>query len=311
MFGQAAYLLNPPRKRRKARRVRGRGRARGVRRMRRTRRRKNVWKGQPRKHARAARKGWARRRRRKARRRKASRRRRRRGNPPPSFAPAKGYRRKRRKGIRYGRRRGIRRRNPDGAIGRALAVPTVLPIKTGLPGFLGTAADVVIQTAAIGLISFVGFVASGTIVDMILSRDDAAGADSTFTRNWARPLLFAGVAGLTSAGIAMAAPRGRKAAWALVGAAGPGLRAVAGFVKALIPADTGGMVGNVRLVAEGLADYLQVEGSGGNMEYEDAGVEDYLQVGGLGQDIYEAGMEDIYEAGLEGVGMEQEMEALV
>ena len=163
----------------------------------------------------------------------------------------------------------------------------VLPFRLPLPGIIGTIANGIVQGAAAGGIVFGGFVVSGYAVSAV---DGMMGA--TLVGKFRRPLLFAALAGVTGGVVSMLAPKGKKALWGLLAAAGPGLRAIAGIFAGIdaLPAAIKGPAGQ-------LSDYIQV----GDEVPGSEGVGDYIQVG----DLYEAGMgEDdeevgaLYEAGM-------------
>ncbi len=301
MVLESAFLLNPPRHRRRTKKARKR---KG-----RTRRRNYGTRAGGRKAART-------RKRRKSRRRvsarkaarKRSRKKGRRRNHHYGKNPVR-RRRRRRVGRRmkkravsrsrraYGHRR---RRNPvlyNG--GGVSALEEASFIRIPIPGFIGKIVNGTIGAIVGGMFVFGGYVMSGMIVDMIWSPVAAAGATDTFKQKWLRPILFGASAGLIGmavyalmAGVTKNPKKARL--YSLLAAAGPGVRASAAVLANLIPADATGFVAKIRGNAAGLADYLQVEDY---LQVDDAGVSDYLQVDG----IYEAGMgqEEIYAGGME------------
>lgn len=295
-----AFLLNPPRRRRKAHRSRSRARLR------------NSWFDDAPGHRRAALLGWRR------------RRRRRRGYVPASSYPRRARRRRHRRAVvaspsrRFRRRRrgSRRRRNPVDVwkvnpprrrrarrgmniAGLSISSPDVVPaLRLPIPGIVGTLANSVVQGILAGSVVFGGYVASGAIVDMIVSgsnAEDARARGDKFRGYLARPLAFAGTAivlgGLTS----MVAPRGKRGLWSILAGAGPALRAFGGILYALLGGREGeskpGFVGKLAQAGKGISDYLQVgelyeAGMGDSSGSE--GVSDYLQMDG----IYEAGLGD-------------------
>jgi hypothetical protein len=201
------------------------------------------------------------------------------------------------RGWYFKRSRGAKRRriNPGlGGVGKMLApAANLLPIRIPLPGILGTIANGTVQGVAIGVAAFAGYVGSGYLVDALASKAKVATFQSTLARNWTRPALFAATAGLVGGLVAMLAPKGRKAAWALAASAGPGIRAASGVLANLIPATASGTMAGVRNVAAGLADYLQVGAMyEAGLGEEEEGVDDFLQVG----EMYEAGLGEEEEA---------------
>jgi hypothetical protein len=267
---ETAYLLNPPRHR-KVRRVKSRAR-----------RRRNSWPNDSAGHARAARKGW--------RRRRASSKRRK-SNPT-----RRSYRRRRAGGRRRNnpvhrirRRRGSRRRrNPGvGAMSLTRGVPQIVPVKLPLPGIVGDIANGIVQGAIGGAVVFVGYHVSGVIVDKVekMMGDTLAG-------KFRRPVLFAATAGVIGGLVSMIAPKGKRGLFALLAAAGPGLRAAAGFLTNIVgrPAEVGFMQ-SAWDSAKGLSDYIQVG------ELYEAGMGDYIQVGD-DEDATGGAMEELYEAGM-------------
>ena len=191
-----------------------------------------------------------------------------------------------------------RNRNPGngGGVGGLINYPEVLPLRLPIPGIIGKIVNGVVQGVIAGGVVFGGFVLSGVIVDLVVSKFDAAQAGKgTFKGDWARPIAFAAIAGVIGGGVAMAAPKGKKATWAILAAAGPAIRAFAGIYINLIGDKLGGDALNV---AASLGDYLQVgdlyeAGMGNGEEITDTWgdqegrmMDDYLQVG----DLYEAGM---------------------
>jgi hypothetical protein len=213
-----------------------------------------------------------------------------------------------------------RRSNPGRGMAGALNFPgQVVPFSVPIPGLPGQIVNGVVQGIAAGAVVFTGYLISGALVNFIVTKQDADAAlakNEVFKGKWARPLLHGASAGLIGAITAMIAPAKSKATWALLAAAGPGLRALGGVVKAIMDRPTApGLTQDIHDISVGLADYLQVgalyeAGMGdddemGQDELEgDDGDElsDYLQVG---QD--DGGMEDLYEAGM---GAEEE-ESLV
>jgi hypothetical protein len=189
----------------------------------------------------------------------------------------------------------------------SMATPqTLIPFRVPLPGILGKVANGVVQGVAIGVAAFGGYVLSGYVVDFVLPKTGAGGTDvstNSFVKNWARPLTFAALAGLTGGIVAMIAPKGNKAGWALAASAGPALRAVAGAVANLIPNAPGstGVMDNIRVAASHLADYVQVGA------FYEAGVSDFqTSDGGFtsgdsgfagGPSLYEAGVSDYVQVG--------------
>lgn len=199
-----------------------------------------------------------------------------------------------------------RRRNPDGGMAGMLAVPQIIPFKVPIPGIIGTVLTNVVQGVAAGAIFTVGYLASGFVVDMVMTPADAAARvarGENFLGKWGRPLLFAGSAGLVGGLTAMVAPKGKKALFSIIAASAPGLRALGGVLKATMDAPTSpGLMADAYAFAGGMADYIQVEDYDPNAEEND-GVEDYLQVedlfeAGLGEDDSPEMVEDLYEAGL-------------
>ena len=187
--------------------------------------------------------------------------------------------------------RGRRHRNPGILGGLTLGVPELLPFRLPLPGIIGTVVNGVVQGVFAGGLVFGGYVISGAVVDFIAPKEKEG-----FLGKWTRPVLFGAVAGLTGGVVSMLAPKGKKAMWGLLAAAGPGLRALAGTVMAISP-ETAGKLG-----LSSLADYLQVgDDYAGGPDQAIDGVDDYLQVDGM----YEAGLGEgddemgaIYEAGM-------------
>lgn len=273
-----SFLLNPgTRRRRKSRKV-GRRFTSSRRRSRRSRngKRHKKW-GKVRKHSRRVNRGRARRRsfggrrRRKASRRrinpgrrsrrrsrKSSRRRRR----NPVYWINKGRKRSRRSARRS--RRSYRRNPGVGGLSpkRLGAAPfSVIPLSFG-GGFIGNAANGIVQSVAGGAVFLGGYTLAGAVVDYFVSPPVAA--PTTFTEKWGRPLAFASIAGIVGGAVAYIAGflkmRNRGLITALA-AAGPGVRALGGFVKALIPADklsAPGLIGDVGRVAVGMGDFLQL-----------------------------------------------------
>lgn len=286
-----AYLLNPP-KRRKARRHKGRGSRRVSRRLHCRVRRQKRYTHPTRRYLRKV----GRRARRSASRRRKNPSRRRRHNARGWF---------KRKGSYKGsivRRFPRRRRNPGGMGGMlALATPqTLLPIHIPLPGILGKVANGMVQGVAIGVAAFGGYVLSGYVVDLFADKAKVAASGSNFVKNWGRPLAFAGLAGLTGGVVAMLAPKGRKASWALAASAGPAIRAVAGALSVLISPTSTGILANMRSAAGNLADYVQVG------DFYEAGVSDFQTSDGgftsgdggfAGPSLYEAGVSDYVQVG--------------
>ncbi len=296
MLGATAYLLNPGRK---VRRRRGKAR----------RRRKNA-RGWYKKRAKGSIKrkvGKGRRRRTvytrpKRKTRRKSKRARRRRNPQEasySYGRKPNMRRRRKR-----RKTSHRRRNPAGGGGLIATIPQIIPFKAPLPGILGDVVNGVIQGVGAGGVVFSGYLISGALVNAVYSKEAAEASDSAFVKNWARPILFGVSAGLIGGLTAMIAPKGKKATFALLGAAGPGLRAFGGVIKAIMDRpDEAGFVQDIYDGATGLSDYLQVgdlyeagmgdeddEGmddlyeAGMGWEEEGGDMEDYLQVDGVGQD---------------------------
>jgi len=300
---QTSYLLNPGRKTRKARRSKRHGRLR---------------KGS------AAAKAWGRKMRalrggrvsRRKSHRKSSRRSSRRAKYVYTHPSKKtrnrlalGRRVNRRGWFKKSKRGGVRRRINNGVaalLGGSSADVISVPFLKNLPlpGFLKAIPNTIVQSLAAGGLIIGGYFLSGYAVDILVTvRDAEAAPADSFKRSWARPLLFGAVAGVVGGVVAMVAPAGKKATWSLLAAAGPGLRALGGFLKAIMkPPTEQGFANDVYRFAAGMADYLQVgdlyeagmgDGSAsqvGDGEYNDsmdnASMEDYLQVG----DLYEAGM---------------------
>lgn len=272
-----AFVLNPPRRRARRSRKRGRRRRRrnapaasyGINRPRRKRRRKSTGR---------------------RRRRRSSSRRRRRRNPVATYGLNQPRRRRRRVGwsrrakpSTYGMTR--RRRNPAGA-----AALQVIPFRVPMKGILGKVANGIVQGAAGGAVVFGGYYVSGKLVSAI-----EGGMGETMAGPWRRPLLFGATAGIVGTIAAFVAPRGKKALWTLLAASGPGLRMFGGLVANLIPAEQTGIVGEIRNMASGLADYLQV-----GEELDEAGL-------GTEEEVYEAGMEDFLQVGEESEEEEEEV----
>ena len=292
---ETAYLLNPGRKRRRVRRRKGRARSRRRIARRSSRRRSNK-------------RGWFKTRRKGSFKRKVGRGRRRRTvYTHPTRRTRRKSKRARRRNPGHRRNYGMTRRNPGGGLAASLAVPELVPIRVPLPGIVGTVANNVVQGLAAGAVFTTGYLASGFLVNLVVSPEDAAAAGDTFKGKWARPLLFAASAGLIGGLTAMIAPKGKRALFATIASAAPGLRALGGVLKAVMdPPTEPGFAQDADNLAAGMADYLQVEDA--------SQVEDYLQV----EDLYEAGlgldqemeyepseeMEDLYEAGL---GAEEEV----
>lgn len=288
-----AFLLNPPRRRtkhRKARRSKARARRSGARHSRRTRRSRRS--RTTRASRRSNKRGWFKSRggrkygRRGVRRRISGHRRYSRPTKKTYLARASNPPRR--------RRRGGYRRNPGGSIGGfKLSVPEVIPFRLPIPGFIGDLGNGIIQGAAAGAVVFTGYVVSGKVVDFV---EGTVLGNKNYLGAWQRPLLFATIAGATGGLVAMVAPKSKKAMWALLAASGPGIRAFAGIVNALIPAGQTGIMADVKNAAGGLADYLQVGAyyeagmgdtvEGGWGDEGEVGMEDYLQVGAM----YEAGL---------------------
>ncbi len=278
---ETGYLLNPGRK---VRRRKGK-----------SRRRKNArgWYKTRRKGTRGAKKrkvGKGKRRRTVYTRpkRKTVRSRRRRRNPEGASYSYANNSHRRKRGKRKSSRR--RRRNPVGTGMIFGSVPQVLPWKVPLPGILGAVTNSVLQGVGAGAVVFTGYLLSGALVNAVYSKDDAEASDNAFVRNWTRPILFGMSAGLIAGLTGMIAPKGKKATFALLGAAGPGLRAMGGVLKAVMDRpDSPGIAQDFFDGATGLADYLQVgdlyEAGIGNDEVDEIPVED----AGVG-DLYEAGM---------------------
>jgi hypothetical protein len=303
---ETAYLLNPG-KRRKARRTKGSAR--------RSRRSKNA-RGWFKKRGKS-RGGFKRRfrggtrftRPTKATRRKSRRARRggkRKGNPSRVIYRSRPVKRSRRKARRSW--------NPGNMAGALKFPGQVIPFTVPIPGLPGQIANGIVQGVAAGAVVFTGYLISGALVNYVVTKEDAAMAlakGENFKGKWARPLLHGATAGLIGAVTAMIAPAKNKATWALLAAAGPGLRALGGIVQAIMPRPAApGLTQDIHDISVGLADYLQVgalyEAGMGDDELEGDDSEelsDYLQVG---QD--ESGMEDLYEAGM---GAEESEESLV
>lgn len=200
-----------------------------------------------------------------------------------------------------------------------LKMPEILPFRVPLPGIAGTIATNVVQGLAAGTIFMGGYLLSGALVNFLVTAEEADAEPDTFKGKWARPLLFAATAGLIGGLTAFLAPKGKKPFFAILGAAGPGIRALGGVLKAVMDKPTApGITADAYNLAVGLADYIQVGDN--EAPYSYAGTDDYIQV----EDLYEAGLgqeeevpeyeyeeesfepevEDLYEAGL---GLEEEV----
>jgi len=280
-----AFLLNPPRrKRRKSRRSGSRRRRHAVKSHRRRRRRNPstiAYGINPKRKRRSS----ARRSRRRSRRR----------NP----AVAYGINPRRR---RSHRRRGSRRRNPGLGSIMSPSTPTVFPaLRLPLPGIIGKFANGAVQAGLGGAIVFGGYVGSGMVVTKI---EETMGA--TLAGKWRRPVLFGVVAVAMGALAAFAAKKlkGNPTTWAILGAAGPGLRAFGGAVANLMqaPADPSSPMAKVRNAAVQLADFVQLSDDEEMAEeVSEAGVGDemgdFVQLSDdeegdeLGDDLVEAGLE--------------------
>jgi len=290
---EESFLLNPATKRRarRARRSKARGRRRSYR----------IRRSAPRRSVRRARRSGGRRRRvvRVAARRSGGRRRRRRN---PLFEAGLGLanpsRRRRRRRTSLRRSRGSRRRNPGGggSLGGALAIShRVLPFSVPLPGIIGKVVNGALQATGAGGVVFLGYQASGFAVDKI---ESAMGA--TFANKWRRPLLFAGLAGLTGWAAAKGAKilKGNAALWAILAAAGPGIRAFGGIIKNLIGAEATGFLADVRNTATQLSDFLQIQGPEDEVA-DDEGMDDFIQMGDeeVSDDAFASSEEELAGAG--------------
>lgn len=164
-------------------------------------------------------------------------------------------------------------------------LPQIVPVKLPLPGIVGDIANGIVQGAVGGAVVFVGYHVSGVIVDQAEKM-----LGDTLAGKFRRPVLFAATAGVLGSLVASIAPKGKGALWGILAAAGPGLRAAAGFITNIVgrPADAG-IMQSAWDAAKGLSDYIQVG------ELYEAGMGDYIQVG---QDEDESGMEELYEAGM-------------
>jgi hypothetical protein len=252
-----------------------------------SRRRRNTWGNDAAGHRKAARLGWSRHRRSRGKRR---------SNPSTvkyGINPKKRRSSRRRRnsgGVTYGI-------NPGSTGILGMRLPAVLPIR--LPGFLGkglpgTVINNVIQGALAGTVVFAGYYGSGEIVSAVQPK-----LPEQLQGKFTRPVMYGIIAGVLGGAVAMLPikDRKRKALWAVLAASGAGIRAFGGFLQALLPPTSTGVVGQIRTAAGGLADYIQVgdeahEAGLGEEAYE-AGMSDYIQVG---QEAYEAGMsEDVPE----------------
>jgi hypothetical protein len=289
---KTAYLLNPADerlenpKRRKARRSKKSGRKGGY-------YRSKAWMAKIRKMA------------------KRGRRKSRKANKPGFYGSArrkgKGFKKAHRRTVytytknrpsRRKHRKSSRRQNAGGNGGGAgglINYPEVLPLRLPIPGIVGKIVNGTIQGIVAGGVVFGGYVVSGIIVDMIVGKQNEVASKGEFVGKWGRPLAFSAIAGVLGGVVAMAAPKGKKATWAILAAAGPAIRAFAGLYVNLIGDKLGP---DALLAAAGLGDYLQVgdlyeAGMGQGPEITDTWgdnegemMDDYLQVG----DLYEAGM---------------------
>lgn len=294
------FVLNPPRRRRKARRSARRGRRRNAR----------GWfhkkssgsrvayshpsrKSNPRRKRRRSRRRnpgafYALNPRRKRRRKSRSRRRR---NPGATYLLNAGRKRRRRSGARRSRRGG-RRRNPGivaGMGGLMAKVPQVIGFRLPVGGLLGRIGNGIIQSGAAGGVVFGGFVLSSYVVNFADAKLRKATGESVLGK-FQRPILLAGMAGAIGTVMRFGAKfvKGSPSLWFLLGAAGPGLAAVASLLDLTMnkekSATQGGILYRINKVATGLADYIQV-----GDEALEAGVGDYIQVG---DEAYEAGVND-------------------
>jgi hypothetical protein len=202
-------------------------------------------------------------------------------------------------------RRAARRYNPAGTVslgGVQVGFPEVIPgLRVPIPGVIGDVVSGALNGVVAGGVVFSGYVTSGLIVNRIVSPESAASARAAgnkFRGYWARPLLFAGTAGLFGGLAAKLAPKNKKLLWGILAASGPALRAFGGAVYALLgdsALSAPGMKGDVARLANGLSDYIQVgafhEAGMGDEEPEE-GVSDYIQVSDYVQadGMHEAGM---------------------
>jgi hypothetical protein len=300
-----AFVLNPPR-RKKARRSKGRGKRRPMTALqlkyfgkgrkrkasrRSSKRRRNIWGNDAAGHRKAAKKGWRKRKTRASKRRKNVRRR----NPAAAkygINPRKrrsSSRRRNAGGVTYGI-------NPSSGGILGMRLPAILPIR--LPGFLGkglpgTIINNVLQGALAGTVVFAGYYGSGQLVEAVEPK-----LPEQLKGKFTRPVMYGIIAGVLGGAVAMLPIKDgkRKALWAVLVASGAGMRAFGGFLQALIPATSTGVVGQIRTAAGNLADYIQVgeeahEAGLGEEAYE-AGMSDYIQVG---EEAYEAGMSNDVE----------------
>jgi hypothetical protein len=201
------------------------------------------------------------------------------------------------------RRRSGRRRNPDLG-GMVSATAQVAPFKFPGSGIIGKLGNNVVQGVAGGLVFFTGYFSSGAMVDYVASPADALrwAQAGDWRAKWARPLLFGMLSGVVGTGTAWVAKRAgfkNSTIIAAIAAAGPGVRAFAGLVAAILPAGPAdsGFLADMKRAAVGLADYLQMGGMGDYLQMGDTG--DYLQMGEGDDDEMGEGEElsDIYAAG--------------
>lgn len=283
-----AFVLNPPRRKRKASRSRRRGRRTNAR----------GWFGRRSKGSFKRRIGKRRNRRTvytrpSAKTRRKSRRARRRRNPGAAkygINPTRP-RRRRKSSSRRRRNTGAARYGINPGVGGGLLgkLPSVIEIPALRRfGMVGGVLNNVVQGALAGGLVFGGYYASGQIANMILPKLPAA-MQGKFTK----PVVYGVIAGLLGGATAMLIKGKRRALWSVLAASGAGIRAFGSLVQALIPADSTGMVATIRTAAGGLADYIQVgeevteAGLGYEEDVEEAGLEDYIQVG---EEVAEAGL---------------------
>lgn len=179
--------------------------------------------------------------------------------------------------------------------GLIASVPQVIGFRVPVGGFLGKVANGIVQGTAAGGVVFAGFVLSGYAVNAVDAKMKKADGTAVLGK-FQRPVLFGAVAGVMGGIMRFGAKfvKGNPLLWTILGAAGPGLAAVASLIDATMDkqksADSGGIIYRLNKIATGLADYIQVGDdaieagvgdAGGAIEagVGDDGVGDFIQVG--------------------------------
>lgn len=175
------------------------------------------------------------------------------------------------------------------------SVPQVVGFRVPLPGILGKVANGIVQGTAAGGIVFGGFILSSYLVNPIdakLQKTAADGSKTPTLGKFQRPLLFGAISGLAGTVMRMGAKmlKGNPLLWFVLGAAGPGLAAIASIVDSTMDKqkaqNAGGITYRILKVATGLSDYIQmgdeaIEAGVGDEAIEAGvnGVDDYIQMG--------------------------------